>query len=83
MLMMLSHKHTRNSCSLLNPLDHASRGVPNQDALVRTPLWSTMMKEFPSGNGCQEQFWTISPVPSSIDLSTPPPKPPSNGHITP
>ncbi|MBW0511542.1 hypothetical protein O181_051257 [Austropuccinia psidii MF-1] len=26
-------------------------GVPEQDALPRTPLWSTMMKAFPSGNG--------------------------------
>ncbi|MBW0558776.1 hypothetical protein O181_098491, partial [Austropuccinia psidii MF-1] len=25
----------------------------------------------------------ISPVPSSIDLYTPPPRPPSNGHFTP
>ncbi|MBW0482523.1 hypothetical protein O181_022238 [Austropuccinia psidii MF-1] len=33
--------------------------------------------------GQQERFWTISPVPSSIDLSTPPPRPPSNGHFTP
>ncbi|MBW0537621.1 hypothetical protein O181_077336 [Austropuccinia psidii MF-1] len=27
-------------------------GVPAQDALARTPLWLTMMKVFPSGNGC-------------------------------
>ncbi|MBW0555771.1 hypothetical protein O181_095486 [Austropuccinia psidii MF-1] len=33
--------------------------------------------------GLQERFWTISPVPSSFDLSTPPPRPPSNGHFTP
>ncbi|MBW0561717.1 hypothetical protein O181_101432 [Austropuccinia psidii MF-1] len=33
--------------------------------------------------GEQDQFWTISPVPSSIDLSTPPPRPPSDGHFTP
>ncbi|MBW0591436.1 hypothetical protein O181_131151, partial [Austropuccinia psidii MF-1] len=25
----------------------------------------------------------LCPVPSSIDLSTPPPRPPSNGHFTP
>ncbi|MBW0520565.1 hypothetical protein O181_060280 [Austropuccinia psidii MF-1] len=25
----------------------------------------------------------ISPVPSSVNLSTPPPRPPSNGHFTP
>ncbi|MBW0580934.1 hypothetical protein O181_120649, partial [Austropuccinia psidii MF-1] len=29
--------------------------------------------------GRWEQFRTISPVPSSIDLSTPPPRPPSGG----
>ncbi|MBW0485809.1 hypothetical protein O181_025524 [Austropuccinia psidii MF-1] len=33
--------------------------------------------------GQQEQFQTISPVPSSIDLSTPSPRPPSDGHFTP
>ncbi|MBW0560842.1 hypothetical protein O181_100557 [Austropuccinia psidii MF-1] len=33
--------------------------------------------------GRREQFWTISPVPSSINLSTPPPRLPSNGHFTP
>ncbi|MBW0550871.1 hypothetical protein O181_090586 [Austropuccinia psidii MF-1] len=33
--------------------------------------------------GQQEQLQTISPVPSIIDLSTPPPRPPSNGHFTP
>ncbi|MBW0578800.1 hypothetical protein O181_118515 [Austropuccinia psidii MF-1] len=33
--------------------------------------------------GRRERFWTISPVPSSIDLSTAPPRPPSNGHFTP
>ncbi|MBW0591009.1 hypothetical protein O181_130724 [Austropuccinia psidii MF-1] len=33
--------------------------------------------------GQRERFRTISPVPSSIDLSTPPPRPPSNGHFTP
>ncbi|MBW0530259.1 hypothetical protein O181_069974 [Austropuccinia psidii MF-1] len=50
-LVMLSDKHTRSSCSLSDPSDHAARGVPAQDALARTPLWSTMMKVFPSGNG--------------------------------
>ncbi|MBW0475089.1 hypothetical protein O181_014804 [Austropuccinia psidii MF-1] len=44
--------HTRNAHSLSDPSNHAATGVPNQDAIVRTPLWSTMMKEFPSGNGC-------------------------------
>ncbi|MBW0561842.1 hypothetical protein O181_101557, partial [Austropuccinia psidii MF-1] len=32
--------------------------------------------------GRQEPFWTISHVPSSIELSTPPPRPPSDGHFT-
>ncbi|MBW0559546.1 hypothetical protein O181_099261 [Austropuccinia psidii MF-1] len=71
MLVMLSNKHTRNAPFLSNPSNHASRGVPDQHAIVRTPFWSTMMKAFPSGNGCREQFRTISPVPSSINLSTP------------
>ncbi|MBW0497831.1 hypothetical protein O181_037546 [Austropuccinia psidii MF-1] len=31
----------------------------------------------------QEHFWTIIPVPSSIDLATPPPRPPSDDHFTP
>ncbi|MBW0575486.1 hypothetical protein O181_115201 [Austropuccinia psidii MF-1] len=33
--------------------------------------------------GQRERFQMISPVPSSIDLSSPPPRPPSNGHFTP
>ncbi|MBW0561689.1 hypothetical protein O181_101404 [Austropuccinia psidii MF-1] len=48
---MLANKHTRNNCLLSNPSNHAARGVPDQVALVRTPLWSAMMKAFPSGNG--------------------------------
>ncbi|MBW0522450.1 hypothetical protein O181_062165 [Austropuccinia psidii MF-1] len=48
---MLAGKHTRNACSLSDPSDHAARGVPAQDALARSPLWSTMMKVFPSRNG--------------------------------
>ncbi|MBW0563495.1 hypothetical protein O181_103210 [Austropuccinia psidii MF-1] len=51
MLLMLANKHTRNACLLSDPSDHVARGVPNQDALARTPLWSRMMKLFPSGNG--------------------------------
>ncbi|MBW0492046.1 hypothetical protein O181_031761 [Austropuccinia psidii MF-1] len=31
--------HTRNARLLSDPSDHAARGVPNQDSLVRTPLW--------------------------------------------
>ncbi|MBW0551770.1 hypothetical protein O181_091485 [Austropuccinia psidii MF-1] len=48
---MLADKHTRNVCSLSAPSDHAGRGVPAQDTLVRTPLWSMMIKVFPSANG--------------------------------
>ncbi|MBW0592402.1 hypothetical protein O181_132117, partial [Austropuccinia psidii MF-1] len=54
--------HTRNVCSLSTPSDHEARGVLAQDALARTPLWSTMMKPYPSANGHREQFRTISPV---------------------
>ncbi|MBW0508873.1 hypothetical protein O181_048588 [Austropuccinia psidii MF-1] len=43
--------HTRHASSLSNPSNHAARGVPAQDSLARTPLWLTMMKVFPSGNG--------------------------------
>ncbi|MBW0508542.1 hypothetical protein O181_048257 [Austropuccinia psidii MF-1] len=53
MLVILANKHTRNAHLLSDPSDHAARGVTAQDALTRTPLWSTMMKEFPSGN----RFW--------------------------
>ncbi|MBW0481127.1 hypothetical protein O181_020842 [Austropuccinia psidii MF-1] len=51
LLVMLADKHTGNACSLSDPSSHAARGVPAQDALVRTPLWSMMMKFFLSGNG--------------------------------
>ncbi|MBW0473407.1 hypothetical protein O181_013122 [Austropuccinia psidii MF-1] len=51
MLVMLANKYTRNACLLSNPSDHTARGVPAQDALARTPLWLTMMKLFPRGNG--------------------------------
>ncbi|MBW0591289.1 hypothetical protein O181_131004 [Austropuccinia psidii MF-1] len=52
MLVMLTKKHTRNACLLSKPSNHAARGVPSQDALARTPLWSMMMKEFLSRNQC-------------------------------
>ncbi|MBW0587095.1 hypothetical protein O181_126810 [Austropuccinia psidii MF-1] len=48
---MLANKHTRNARLFSDPSDHMARGVPAQDALARTPLWSMMMKIFPSGNG--------------------------------
>ncbi|MBW0472486.1 hypothetical protein O181_012201 [Austropuccinia psidii MF-1] len=54
MLVMLASKHTRNACLLCNPSDHAARGVPTQDALVRTPLWLMMIKALESGNERQD-----------------------------
>ncbi|MBW0475076.1 hypothetical protein O181_014791 [Austropuccinia psidii MF-1] len=54
MLVMLADKHTRNAHLLSDPSDHVARGVPDQDALMRTSLWSTMMKSFPRWNGCQD-----------------------------
>ncbi|MBW0553988.1 hypothetical protein O181_093703 [Austropuccinia psidii MF-1] len=48
---MLADKHTRNVRSLSAPSNHVARGVISQDALARTPLWSTMIKPYPSGNG--------------------------------
>ncbi|MBW0533130.1 hypothetical protein O181_072845 [Austropuccinia psidii MF-1] len=51
---MLADKHTRNACLLSDPSNHTARGVPGQNALARTPLWSTMMKVFPSRNGPQD-----------------------------
>ncbi|MBW0581798.1 hypothetical protein O181_121513, partial [Austropuccinia psidii MF-1] len=51
MLVMLADKHTRNVFSLSAPSNHEARGVLAQDALARTPLWSTIMKRYPSANG--------------------------------
>ncbi|MBW0492113.1 hypothetical protein O181_031828, partial [Austropuccinia psidii MF-1] len=42
--------HTRNAHSLSDPSNHAARGFPDQDAVMRTPLWSKMMKALLSGN---------------------------------
>ncbi|MBW0558559.1 hypothetical protein O181_098274 [Austropuccinia psidii MF-1] len=53
-LLMLANKHTKNACLLCDHSNHVARGDPAQDALVRTPLWLTMMKAFPSGNGRQD-----------------------------
>ncbi|MBW0480642.1 hypothetical protein O181_020357 [Austropuccinia psidii MF-1] len=50
-LVMLANKHTKNSCSLCDHSNHTDRGVPAQDALVRTSFWLKMMKAFPSRNG--------------------------------
>ncbi|MBW0539531.1 hypothetical protein O181_079246, partial [Austropuccinia psidii MF-1] len=51
MLVMLANKHTRNFRLLSAPSNHTARGVLAQDALTRTPLWSMMMKPYPSANG--------------------------------
>ncbi|MBW0591699.1 hypothetical protein O181_131414, partial [Austropuccinia psidii MF-1] len=50
-LVMVADKNTRNVCLLSVPSDHKARGVLALDALTRTPLWSMMMKRFPSANG--------------------------------
>ncbi|MBW0568394.1 hypothetical protein O181_108109 [Austropuccinia psidii MF-1] len=52
-LVILANKHTTNAHSFSDPSNCAARGVPDQNALARTPLWSTM-KAFPSGNGSQD-----------------------------
>ncbi|MBW0504113.1 hypothetical protein O181_043828 [Austropuccinia psidii MF-1] len=58
---------------------------PCKDYFVINDDESIPKREWMQGpqTGRQEQFQTISPHPSSIDLSTPPPRPPSNGHFTP
>ncbi|MBW0564952.1 hypothetical protein O181_104667, partial [Austropuccinia psidii MF-1] len=48
---MLADKHKRNVRLLSAPSKHEARGVLAQDTLARTPLWSTMMKQYPSANG--------------------------------
>ncbi|MBW0483684.1 hypothetical protein O181_023399 [Austropuccinia psidii MF-1] len=89
MLFMLANKHTRNAHSLSDPSNHTARGVLSQDALVRTPLWSTMMKEFLSGNGLWDpkqaegnNSQQLDPYPQ-VSIGPPPPRPPSNCHFTP
>ncbi|MBW0566174.1 hypothetical protein O181_105889 [Austropuccinia psidii MF-1] len=48
---MLANKRPRNVCSLSAPSDYEARGVLAQDTLARTPLWSTMMNQYPSASG--------------------------------
>ncbi|MBW0589726.1 hypothetical protein O181_129441 [Austropuccinia psidii MF-1] len=90
MLVMLADKHTRNVCSLSPPSDHAARGVLTQDAFARTPLWSTMMKPYPSANAHQDpkqadgnDSGRLALSPQVLICPPPPPRPPSNGHFTP
>ncbi|MBW0512734.1 hypothetical protein O181_052449 [Austropuccinia psidii MF-1] len=52
--------------------------VVNNDETISECKWTLGPQA-----GQRERFGTISPVPSSIDFSTPPPKSPSNGHFTP
>ncbi|MBW0468122.1 hypothetical protein O181_007837 [Austropuccinia psidii MF-1] len=90
MLVMLANKNIKNACLLFNPSDHATRGVPMQDALMMTPSWSTMMKAFQRGTGHQspkQEDRNISRqlawCPQVSICPPPPPRPPSNGHFTP
>ncbi|MBW0515596.1 hypothetical protein O181_055311 [Austropuccinia psidii MF-1] len=79
----MTDKHTRNACLLSDPSNNAARGVPSQKALARTPLWVTMMKVFPSGNGPQDLKQPNRNNSGQLALS---PQalicPPSNGHFT-
>ncbi|MBW0498444.1 hypothetical protein O181_038159 [Austropuccinia psidii MF-1] len=50
MLVMLGDKHTENAFLLCNHSNHAARGDPSQDTLVRIPLLLMMIKAFLSGN---------------------------------
>ncbi|MBW0506915.1 hypothetical protein O181_046630 [Austropuccinia psidii MF-1] len=89
MLVMLVEKHTRNACSLCDPSNHADRGVPAQDAIVRTSLCLMMMKAFPRRNGCGDPKQADGNYSGQVGLSPqvsicpPLPRPPSNGHFTP
>ncbi|MBW0521188.1 hypothetical protein O181_060903 [Austropuccinia psidii MF-1] len=58
---------------------------PCEDSFVVNDDERNPEQEWTPGHqtGQWEKFQMISPVPSSIDLSTPPPKPPSKGHFTP
>ncbi|MBW0566783.1 hypothetical protein O181_106498 [Austropuccinia psidii MF-1] len=59
--------------------------LPHKDSFVVNDDESIPEQEWTLGpqTGRPEQLQTISPVPSSINLSTTPPRPPSNGHFTP
>ncbi|MBW0501523.1 hypothetical protein O181_041238 [Austropuccinia psidii MF-1] len=89
MIVMLANKHTRNACLLSNTSNHLARGVSAQDTIARTPLWLTMMKAFPSGNGTRDPKQADTnnsqhfPCPLKASICPPPPRPPSNGHFTP
>ncbi|MBW0493801.1 hypothetical protein O181_033516 [Austropuccinia psidii MF-1] len=85
---MLANKHTINACLLSNPSNHVARGVPDQDTLMRTPLWSMIMKAFPTKNGLwdpkqedRNNFRQLALSPQ-VSICPPPPRPPSDGHFT-
>ncbi|MBW0540248.1 hypothetical protein O181_079963, partial [Austropuccinia psidii MF-1] len=58
---------------------------PHEDSFLVNDDETISMRKWTLGSqtGQWEQFQTISLVPSSINLSTPPPRPPSNCHFTP
>ncbi|MBW0593955.1 hypothetical protein O181_133670, partial [Austropuccinia psidii MF-1] len=58
---------------------------PGEESFVVNNDESISEREWTQGPqaGRRERFRMTRPVPSSIDLSTPPPRPPSNGHFTP
>ncbi|MBW0589171.1 hypothetical protein O181_128886 [Austropuccinia psidii MF-1] len=66
------------------PHDHPP-GRPHKDSFVVDNDETISERKWTPGPqaGRGERFSMISPVPSSIDLSTPPPRPPSDGHFTP
>ncbi|MBW0500683.1 hypothetical protein O181_040398 [Austropuccinia psidii MF-1] len=85
MLVMLSNKHTKNACLLCDYFNHLASRDSAQDTLVRTPLLSTIMKAFPSGNGlCDPKledgnaFRQLAPCLQGLICP-----PTSNGHFTP
>ncbi|MBW0560115.1 hypothetical protein O181_099830 [Austropuccinia psidii MF-1] len=82
---MLVEKNTKNACLLCNHSAYEARGDLAQDALVRTPSLSTMMKEFLRGNGLHDPkqadgnvLGQLAPCPQVFICPSP-----SNGHFTP
>ncbi|MBW0553749.1 hypothetical protein O181_093464 [Austropuccinia psidii MF-1] len=57
---------------------HEDSFVVDNDEMISEGKWTPGPQA-----GQRKRFRTISPVPSSINLSTPPPRPPSDGHFTP
>ncbi|MBW0564276.1 hypothetical protein O181_103991 [Austropuccinia psidii MF-1] len=88
-LLILANKHTKIACLFCNHPNHTARGVPAQAALVRTPLWLTMMKAFPSGNGLPDPKLANGNASGKlalcpqVSICASPPRPPSNGHFIP